>query len=199
VKTNILGTQNIVDLGKQLDARVCFTSTDKAAYPINVYGQSKAVAEKLVLEGSNRNVVVRYGNVLGSRGSILTPLIKSLREENKAYVTHEEMTRFWMPIDIVVGFVNEIAFNDIMTGLCTPKDIKAAYVVDLIRAVAKILRVYDYSTEIIGVRRGEKLHEVLLTEYETEDNKPITTADNPLRMTTQELQTMLKPIVQGML
>jgi FlaA1/EpsC-like NDP-sugar epimerase len=199
VKTNVLGTQNIVDIANQLGARVCFTSTDKAAHPINAYGQCKAVAEKLVMEGNSRNVVVRYGNVLGSRGSILTPLIKSLTTEGKAYVTHEEMTRFWMPIETVVGFVNEIAFSEIMTGLVTPKDIKAAYVVDLIKAVAKILRVYEYSTDIIGIRRGEKLHEVLLTEHETEDKKAITTADNPLRMTAQELQTMLKPIVQGMI
>jgi len=199
VKTTVLGTQNIVDLANQLEARVCFTSTDKAAHPINAYGQCKALAEKLVLEGNIRNVVVRYGNVLGSRGSILTPLIKSLKTEGKAYVTHEQMTRFWMPIDTVVGFVNEVAFNDIMMGLCTPKDIKAAYVIDLIRAVAKILRVYDYKTEIIGIRRGEKLHEVLLTEHETLDAKPVTTADNPLRMTSQELIDMLRPIVEGMI
>lgn len=199
VKTTVLGTQNIVDLANQLDARICFTSTDKAAYPINAYGQCKALAEKLVLEGNIRNVVVRYGNVLGSRGSILTPLIKSLKEEGKAYVTHEEMTRFWMPMETVVGFVKVVAFTNIMTGLVTPVDIKAAYVLDLIQAVAKILRVYDYKTEIIGIRRGEKLHETLLAAHETENKKSITTADNPLRMTSKELHDMLKPIVQGML
>ena len=198
VKTNVLGTQNIVDLGVTFGARVCFTSTDKAAHPINAYGQCKALAEKLVLQNHN-NVVVRYGNVLGSRGSILSPLIKSLPTEGKAYLTHEEMTRFWMPIDTVVGFVHQVAFCDIVWGLVTPKDIKAAYVVDLIQAVAKILRVYDYRTEIIGIRPGEKLHEVLLTEHETEDKKAITTSDNPLRMTSQELHTMLKPIILGMI
>ncbi len=199
VKTTVLGTQNIVDLANCLGARVCFTSTDKAAHPINAYGQCKALAEKLVLDGSPRNVVVRYGNVLGSRGSILSPLIKSLTTEAKAYVTDEDMTRFWMPIDVVVGFVHEVAFSPIMSGLVTPKDIKAAYVVELIKAVANILEINDYKTDIIGIRPGEKIAETLLSEHESEDGRAITSDDNPLRMTGQELHNMLAPIVQEMI
>ena len=199
VKTTVLGTQNIVDLANTLGARVCFTSTDKAAHPINAYGQCKALAEKLVLDGSERNVVVRYGNVLGSRGSILSPLIKSLREEGKAYVTDEDMTRFWMPIEVVVGFVYEVAFSTVLNGLVTPKDIKSAYVVDLIKAVANILDINNYKTEIIGIRPGEKIAETLLSEHESEDGRAITSDDNPLRMTGQELHNMLAPIVRGMI
>ena len=196
VKTTVLGTQNIVDLANTLGARVCFTSTDKAAHPINAYGQCKALAEKLVLDGSPKNVVVRYGNVLGSRGSILSSLIKSLREEGKAYVTDADMTRFWMPIDVVVGFVHEVAFSPIMSGLVTPKDIKAAYVVDLIKSVAQILGILNYKTEIIGIRPGEKISETLLAPHEAEDGRAITSDDNPLRMTEQELYNMLAPIVE---
>ena len=199
VKTTVIGTQNIVDLANTLGARVCFTSTDKAAHPINAYGQCKALAEKLVLDGSERNVVVRYGNVLGSRGSILSPLIKSLREEGKAYVTDEDMTRFWMPIDVVVGFVHEVAFSTVLSGLVTPKDIKAAYVVDLIKTVANILEIDDYKTDIIGIRPGEKIAETLLSEHESEDGRAITSDDNPLRMTEQELHNMLAPIIRGMI
>jgi len=196
VKTTVLGTQNIVDLANTLGARVCFTSTDKAAHPINAYGQCKALAEKLVLDGSPKNVVVRYGNVLGSRGSILSSLIKSLTTEGKAYVTDADMTRFWMPIDVVVGFVHEVAFSPIMSGLVTPKDIKAAYVVDLIKSVAQILGILNYKTEIIGIRPGEKISETLLAPHEAEDGRAITSDDNPLRMTEQELYNMLAPIVE---
>jgi FlaA1/EpsC-like NDP-sugar epimerase len=196
VKTNVLGTQNIVDFANSNNIRVCLASTDKACMPINAYGMSKGLAEKIVMSANSKNAVVRYGNVIGSRGSFLEPLVGHLVKEKRAYLTHKDMTRFWMPAEVVTNFVLEVALNDVMTGLVTPVDIKAAYVSDLIRAVAKILRVYDYEIEEIGMRPGEKIHEMLLNEYESDSKKQVTTSDNPLRMTQSELIELIKPMVQ---
>ncbi|MHA2122432.1 MAG: polysaccharide biosynthesis protein [Promethearchaeota archaeon] len=196
IKTNIVGTQNIFDIAGE--AKIVFTSTDKACYPINAYGQSKALAEKIVLQNP-KNVVCRYGNVLGSRGSILSPLIKSLKEESKAYLTHKKMSRFWMPQQEVRDFILACGDSEVASGLMVPVDIKSSYVSDLIHSVAKILRIYQYEIIETGVRPGEKFNEILLTEYETPRKKDISTSDNHRLMTAQELKKMLKPIVEGMI
>ena len=199
IKTNVTGTQNVCDLARIHGAKIVFTSTDKACYPINAYGQSKALAEKIVMQNP-RHVVCRYGNVLGSRGSILSPLITSLKDLNKAYLTHNKMTRFWMPQDTVRDFIIACGDTDIGGGLLIPQDIKSSYVSDLIHCVAKILRIYNYDVNEIGVRPGEKFHEVLMTEFENPLlSKDISTSDNSRIMTSQELKKMIKPIVERML
>ncbi len=196
IRTNINGTMNVVNLGLMLDARVVFTSTDKAVMPINIYGQSKAVAEKIVLNASERNVVLRYGNVLGSRASILPGLIKSLRENRKAFITHQSMTRFWMPIETVVNFVYATAISTMTSGLIVPSEIKSSSVVDFIDVVSEIIGVHNYVLDEIGVRAGEKFHEVLTTEFEMGGLK--STDQENMLMTRSELRDMLTPIIGAM-
>lgn len=194
IKTNVWGTQNLCSFFEG-NARVVLASTDKACYPINTYGMTKALAEKIVLQNP-QNCVVRYGNVLGSRGSLLPSLIKSLRETNTAYLTDENMTRFWLPIDRVKDFVYEIGMSE-LGGLFTPKDIKSCYVKDLIKVVASILEV-NPTIEKIPIRAGEKLHECLTTQFETENMKDIHSNDNSHLMINSEIKDLLSPIIKEM-
>lgn len=193
IKTNVWGTHNICDFFRG-QARVILASTDKACYPINTYGMTKALAEKIVT-AEKGSAVVRYGNVIGSRGSLLPALIKSLKTERMAYLTDSAMTRFWIPIDIAKNFVFEVGMCPIMTGIITPKDIKSAYVSQLIEAVANILKIKNYDVEDISIRAGEKIDETLSTKYETENGKDICSNNNNLLMTKQELETMLLPLI----
>jgi len=167
VKTNILGTSNVLEAA--LDAgvkKVLALSTDKAVSPANLYGGTKLVAEKLVIQSNayaagsaTRYSCVRYGNVVGSRGSVV-PLFLKQRSSGKVTVTDDRMTRFWLSLEQGVHFV--INCIEQMEGgeVFVPK-IPSTKVVDLARAIAP-----DAQIEIIGIRQGEKLHEDLLSEDE---------------------------------
>ncbi len=167
IKTNILGSGNVVDAA--LDAnveRVIALSTDKAVNPINLYGATKLAAEKLFVQSNayaggreTRFSCVRYGNVVGSRGSVV-PVFMRQRESGKITITDERMTRFWISLDQGVRFV--IRCLDQMKGgeVFVPK-IPSMKVVDLAKAVAPEAKI-----NIIGIRPGEKLHEVLISEDE---------------------------------
>jgi UDP-N-acetylglucosamine 4,6-dehydratase len=167
IKTNILGSGNVVDAA--LDAnveRVIALSTDKAVNPINLYGATKLAAEKLFVQSNayaggreTRFSCVRYGNVVGSRGSVV-PVFMRQREIGKITITDERMTRFWISLDQGVRFV--IRCLDQMKGgeVFVPK-IPSMKVVDLAKAVAPEAKI-----NIIGIRPGEKLHEVLISEDE---------------------------------
>ena len=167
VKTNILGTSNVLEAA--LDAgvkKVLALSTDKAVSPANLYGGTKLVAEKLVIQSNayaagsaTRYSCVRYGNVVGSRGSVV-PLFLKQRSSGKVTVTDDRMTRFWLSLEQGVHFV--IKCIEQMEGgeVFVPK-IPSTKVVDLARAIAP-----DAQIEIIGIRQGEKLHEDLLSEDE---------------------------------
>jgi FlaA1/EpsC-like NDP-sugar epimerase len=184
IETNINGTQNVLDLAKELDSKVCFTSSDKAVYPINIYGMTKAAGEKLVLSADPDNIVCRYGNVLGSRGSILPSLMKSLKEDRKAKLTDPRMTRFWLPVDKVAEFVMDCGMNEsAFPGLCIP-EMQSSKVTDLIGAVAAGLGVTAYEIEEIGMLPGEKLHEHLETEYE--NGRADITSGDPSRLLNQD-------------
>jgi UDP-N-acetylglucosamine 4,6-dehydratase len=164
IKTNIIGTSNVVEAA--LDAgvkKVLALSTDKAVSPANLYGGTKLVAEKLVVQSNNyaagrstRYSCVRYGNVVGSRGSVV-PLFLKLRASGKITITDERMTRFWLSLEQGVQFV--INCIEQMEGgeVFVPK-IPSTTVVDLAKAIAP-----DAEIEIIGIRPGEKLHEDLLS------------------------------------
>ncbi len=166
VKTNILGSQNVIEAAIDCGvSQVVLISTDKAAYPGNLYGSTKLCAEKLFVAANSyagektKFGVVRYGNVLGSRGSIVETLIKS-KKTGKVQITHEEMTRFWISLkgacDLVMFALNNMEGGEIFI----PK-IKSMKLVDLVSAIAPRAK-----REIIGMRPGEKLHEVLLTNEE---------------------------------
>jgi len=168
IKTNIMGTSNVVEAA--LDAgvsKVLALSTDKAVNPVNLYGATKLAAEKLVIQSNayaggraTRYSCVRYGNVVGSRGSVV-PLFLKQRKSGRLTITDERMTRFWLSLEQGVYFV--INCIEQMEGgeVFIPK-IPSTTVVDLARAVAP-----DAQVEIIGIRPGEKLHEVLISEDES--------------------------------
>jgi len=167
IKTNIMGTSNVIEAA--LDAgveKVMALSTDKAVNPVNLYGATKLAAEKLVVQSNayaagtaTRYSCVRYGNVVGSRGSVV-PVFLQQRQSGKITITDERMTRFWLSLEQGVHFV--IRCIEGMHGgeVFVPK-IPSMKVIDLARAVAPQAKI-----EVIGIRPGEKLHEVLISEDE---------------------------------
>jgi UDP-N-acetylglucosamine 4,6-dehydratase len=165
IKTNVHGAQNVIDAAIDCGVhKVVALSTDKAANPINLYGASKLASDKLFVAANNlvgtrptRFAVVRYGNVVGSRGSVV-PYFKGLLDKGASElpITDPRMTRFWITLDQGVDFVLR-SFERMVGGeLFVPK-IPSARVVDLAEAMAPGLR-----QRIIGVRPGEKLHEVMV-------------------------------------
>jgi UDP-N-acetylglucosamine 4,6-dehydratase len=167
IKTNILGSSNVVDAA--LDAgveKVLALSTDKAVNPVNLYGATKLAAEKLFVQSNayaggmaTRFSCVRYGNVVGSRGSVV-PIFLQQRSNGSLTVTDQRMTRFWLTLEQGVRFV--IRRIEQMRGgeVFVPK-IPSMNLVDLAKAIAPEARL-----EFVGIRPGEKLHEVLISEDE---------------------------------
>ncbi len=169
IKTNINGASNLIDAAIDTGVeKVIALSTDKAVNPVNLYGATKLCSDKLFVAGNayvgdvnkTKFSVVRYGNVLGSRGSVV-PLFRALRKTGTLPVTDERMTRFWITLEQGVSFV--LARLDDMRGgeIFVPK-IPSTRLVDLAKAIGPECRI-----EIIGVRPGEKLHEVMIPEDES--------------------------------
>lgn len=167
IKTNIMGTANVVEAA--LDAgvkKVLTVSTDKAVSPANLYGATKLAAEKLTIQSNayaggsaTRFACVRYGNVVGSRGSVV-PLFLKQRASGKVTITDDRMTRFWLSLEQGVRFVIDCIEQMEGGEVFIPK-IPSTKVTDLAKAIAP-----DAKLEIIGIRPGEKLHEVLISEDE---------------------------------
>ena len=168
IQTNVIGAQNVIDAAiDQGVRRVMAISTDKAVNPINLYGATKLCAEKLFVQGNaygySRGTifsVVRYGNVIGSRGSVI-PLFAAQRATGTVTVTDPGMTRFWLRLEEGVGFA--VRCTELMRGgeIFVPK-IPSMRILDLVESVAPGCRV-----EVIGIRPGEKLHEALIAEEES--------------------------------
>jgi UDP-N-acetylglucosamine 4,6-dehydratase/5-epimerase len=167
VKTNVLGANNVIEAAiDQGVEHVVALSTDKAVNPVNVYGATKLCAEKMFVQGNSyagglktRMAVVRYGNVVGSRGSVI-PLFLDQRDGGELTITDERMTRFWLTLDEGVDFVVR-AVERMQGGEIFVPKIPSMRVIDLARAIAP-----DASLRVVGVRPGEKLHEVLLSADE---------------------------------
>jgi UDP-N-acetylglucosamine 4,6-dehydratase (inverting) len=168
VQTNILGSQHIVDAAIDTGVRqVVALSTDKAVNPVNLYGATKLCEEKIIVQGNayaaHSNTVlscVRYGNVVGSRGSVV-PLFRRQAAEGRLTITDERMTRFWITLDQSVDLVLFALEHAVGGEVFIPK-IPSMRVTDLAEAMAPGLPV-----DIIGIRPGEKLHEVLITADES--------------------------------
>lgn len=168
VLTNVMGARNVIDAA--LDSgvrRVLALSTDKAVNPINLYGATKLVAEKLFVQanaysgtGPTRFSCVRYGNVVGSRGSVV-PLFRGQSTSGRVTVTDERMTRFWITLSQGVHFVTSCI--DQMHGgeVFIPK-IPSMNIMDLVKAVAP-----GCAVDIMGIRSGEKLHEAMISPDES--------------------------------
>lgn len=177
VKTNILGAQNVINVAiDQGVKKVIALSTDKAANPINLYGATKLCSDKLFIAGnsyvgrdSTIFSVVRYGNVAGSRGSVI-PFFLKCRETGVLPITDPRMTRFWITLDKGVNFV--LSCLDAMVGgeLFVPK-LPSMNIMDLAKVIAP-----ECKANIIGIRPGEKLHEVMITRDDA--RRTIEYADN---------------------
>lgn len=163
VKTNVIGAMNLIDACiDQGVQHVVALSTDKASSPANLYGATKLVSDKLFISGNSytgvkktRFAVVRYGNVMGSRGSVI-PHFLSLRDKRVLPITDERMTRFMITLEQGVELVWH-AFEDMVGGEIYVKKIPSMNIGDIARAVAR-----DARLEIVGIRPGEKLHEQMI-------------------------------------
>jgi UDP-N-acetylglucosamine 4,6-dehydratase len=167
VATNVDGSQNVVDAA--IDAgveRVIALSTDKAVNPVNLYGATKLCEEKIVVQGNayashsaTRLACVRYGNVVGSRGSVV-PLFREQAKQGRLTITDERMTRFWITLDEAIDLVL-FALERVSGGEIFVPKIPSMHITDVAEAIAP-----GVPHEIVGIRPGEKLHEVLLTNNE---------------------------------
>jgi len=173
VKTNILGSQNVLEasVAAEVEAIVCL-STDKAVYPINAMGMSKALMEKLAMamarktgESSTRICVTRYGNVMFSRGSVLPLFANQILSEREITLTNSEMTRFLMSLQDSVALV-EHAFSIGKTGDLFVRKAPAATIGDLALSMVRLLNGDENRIKSIGTRHGEKLFESLLSSEE---------------------------------
>jgi UDP-N-acetylglucosamine 4,6-dehydratase len=168
IQTNVLGAKNVIDAAiDQGVARVIGISTDKACQPLNLYGATKLCAEKLYVQGNAYGhprgtafAVVRYGNVIGSRGSVI-PLFLAQRASGRVTVTDRAMTRFWVRLEQGVAFAIQSAERMRGGEIFVPK-IPSMRIMDLVGAIAPGCAVED-----IGIRGGEKLHEILISEDES--------------------------------
>jgi UDP-N-acetylglucosamine 4,6-dehydratase/5-epimerase len=166
IKTNIMGSQNVIDAAiDQGVKKAVLISTDKAAQPANLYGSTKLCAEKLFISGSSyaggktKFSCVRYGNVIGSRGSIVEILLKN-KNINEVCITHEEMTRFWITLKQSFDMVT-FALENMKGGEIFIPKLPSMKLIDLFDCLAP-----NANKKIIGIRPGEKMHEVLLTKEE---------------------------------
>lgn len=170
VRTNIIGTENVINAAiDNAVNKVISVSTDKAVNPVNLYGATKLCAEKIVLQGNayagGRNTLfscVRYGNVIGSRGSVV-PLFNEQKKKGKITITDDNMTRFWITLNQAVELIVK-AIKHMQGGEIFVPKIPSMRITDLAEALAP-----ECEIENIGIRPGEKLHEVLLMEEEAKN------------------------------
>jgi len=161
VKTNILGTVNVANAAEARNVyRVVFSSTDKAVNPINVYGMSKGISERVLFnrrQQFTKYFIYRWGNVLGSRGSLLETLQKTIASGKPIELTNPEMTRFWINIEDAVKFILNSYYIDNKKILIPP--LKASKVTRLIESYLRVHGIEDYPINVVGARPGEKVHE----------------------------------------
>ncbi len=168
IKTNILGAEHVIDVALDADVKaVVALSTDKAAAPINLYGATKLCSDKLFIAANNmkgsreiRFSVVRYGNVIGSRGSVI-PFFISKKGEGSLPVTHPEMTRFNISLEEGIDLVLYALGNSLGSEIFVPK-IPSYKILNVVEAVSPGAKI-----EIVGIRPGEKLHEEMITESDS--------------------------------
>ena len=172
IKTNIYGSQNVIDVSMDEEVDLCLAiSTDKAVSPLNLYGATKLAMEKLFIAANNlkgkrktKFSCVRYGNVLGSRGSVVPKFIEQIRSRKKITITNPNMTRFNITLDDSLELIlHAIKFSK-GNEVFIPK-LKSYILSDLMQALKEISSI-PFSQKNIAVRPGEKMHELLLNEYE---------------------------------
>lgn len=170
IKTNVLGSHNVADVAENVGVgRVIFLSTDKAVHPVNAMGMSKALAEKTMtafsrIAQSTIFCAVRYGNVAASRGSVIPLFVECVKARKPLTITVPHMTRFLLSLDDAVNLV-ELAMDKGKQGNIFIKKSPAATVQDLAVAVKELFK-SDVPLTIIGIREGEKIHEILAHNLE---------------------------------
>ncbi len=170
INTNIIGAQNILyaSLENKIE-KVMAISSDKSCYPINLYGATKLVAERLFIQGnvyaggkSPKFSCVRYGNVLGSRGSVIPLFQKQYKETGTVTITDPQMTRFWISLNQVAGFVLK-SIEEMAGGEIFIPKMPSAHITEILTAVIPGQHKIKYT----GIKPGEKLHETLITKEES--------------------------------
>ena len=176
VKTNIIGHKNLIDsvavCNHQIET-LMFISTDKACAPINVYGQCKAISERLYIDFANKQTDIkvclcRYGNVLESTGSVI-PFFKELLDggAKELPITHMDMTRFLLTLEDAVDLIEWSYFTHDTHGKIVIPMIKALRVIDIAKSLGRAYGYDDIDIKYIGIRPGEKLHEAMISETES--------------------------------
>lgn len=204
IKTNVLGSQNVIDacLHENVDTVVC-VGTDKAVSPLNTYGATKLLMEKLFVTASNytnperhrtKFIAIRYGNVLGSSGSVVPTFLKQIESGKKITITDPKMTRFNITMNQALDFIIRSLKKGKGGEVFVPK-LKAYAVGDLKDAIIELLK-KDIKTEIISVRPGEKYHESLISSDETrntfEDKDDYVILEERLQNTVNSKTSTLK-------
>jgi UDP-N-acetylglucosamine 4,6-dehydratase len=174
VKTNIIGTHNVISACvKNGVKKAVFITSDKAVDPVNLYGATKMVAEKLWLDSNKMSKTMfsvgRWGNVMGSRGSVIPLFEKQTSEGKTITITDERMTRFWMTIEDATKFIWG-CIGKMKGGETFVPDLKSCLITDL----AKVINPH-WKFKVIGIRNGEKLHETLGEGYVSNDPKRLLT------------------------
>ncbi|MCL2199796.1 MAG: UDP-N-acetylglucosamine 4,6-dehydratase (inverting) [Defluviitaleaceae bacterium] len=167
VKTNVIGAMNVIDACIDQGVKRCVAlSTDKASSPVNLYGATKLCSDKLFISGNSyvgqkretRFSIVRYGNVMASRGSVIPLFMEQAENNGEVTITDERMTRFMITLDEAVDLVFH-AFSDMVGGEIYVKKIPSMKITDVARAVSETAK-----QEVIGIRPGEKLHEQMVSK-----------------------------------
>ncbi|MCX5783629.1 MAG: polysaccharide biosynthesis protein, partial [Elusimicrobia bacterium] len=172
IKTNINGTSNLIKAAiKNNVEKVIDVSTDKAVDPLNLYGMTKAVAEKLIIQANNlksrtKFVCIRGGNVLGSNGSVVPYFIDQLRRYNKINITDKKMTRFFLTLHDAINLLFKAADKS-FGGETFVMHMPSCKMIELAQVLAKHYGNKNTKIAEIGARPGEKIHEVLISRYES--------------------------------
>ena len=173
IKTNVIGSQNVIDacLDSNVKKAICI-GTDKAVSPLNTYGATKLLMEKLFVTANNyldpkkyatKFIAVRYGNVLGSSGSVVPKFIEQIKNKKKITITDKQMTRFSITMSEALDFILKSAEYGQGSEIFVPK-IRAYTISEIKNSLTEIFD--DYGEEVIGIRPGEKLHETLINSEE---------------------------------
>ncbi|KNH17517.1 UDP-N-acetylglucosamine 4,6-dehydratase [Priestia megaterium] len=172
LKTNVHGTQNVIDAAISCNVdRVVYISTDKASNPANFYGLSKAMGERLIIHANTLNtktkfVCIRGGNVLGTNGSVIHVFKKQIQEKGKIGITDPGMTRFFLTLEDAIKLVFKATFESLGGEIFVMK-MPTCRIIDLANVLIEASGREKIEIEILGIRPGEKIHELLLSEYES--------------------------------
>ncbi|YCA46497.1 polysaccharide biosynthesis protein (plasmid) [Bacillus sp. JZ8] len=173
LKTNVIGTQNVIEAAIACKVhKVIYISTDKASDPSNFYGLSKAMGEKLIIHANTlktdtRFVCIRGGNVLGTNGSVIHVFKKQISQKNKVGITDLNMTRFFFTVQDAIELVFK-ATEESVGGEIFVMKMPTCKIIDLAYVLMEAAGKKDVEIEVLGVRPGEKIHELLLSAYESE-------------------------------